>query len=120
MERDMLTCALLFDTYGDMLTEKQKLCCDLRYNQDLSLGEIGELEGISRQAVRDNLVRAEAQMQELEEKIGAVRRNLQIEAAAEELRAAARAADALGDGGKPVSGHIARALTYMEEGTYGL
>ena len=80
MERDVLTYALLFDVYGDTLTEKQKLCCDLRYNQDLSLGEIGELEGISRQAVRDNLVRAEAQMQELEEKIGAIRRSLRISA----------------------------------------
>ncbi len=120
MERDMLTCALLFDTYGDMLTEKQRLCCDLRYNQDLSLGEIGELEGISRQAVRDNLVRAETQMQELEEKIGAVRRNLQIEAAVEELNAAARAAGALGAEAREVTEHIKRALSYMEEGTYGL
>lgn len=120
MERDMLTCALLFDTYGDVLTEKQRLCCDLRYNQDLSLGEIGELEGISRQAVRDNLVRAESQMQELEEKIGAVRRNLQIEAAAEELRIAAQAAEALGHPAQEIQGHITRALSYMKEGTYGL
>lgn len=120
MERDMLTCALLFDTYGDMLTQKQRLCCDLRYNQDLSLGEIGELEGISRQAVRDNLVRAEAQMQELEAKIGAVRRSLQIEAAAEELRIAAQAAGELGECAQTVSRHIAQALSYMEEGTYGL
>lgn len=120
MKRDMLTCALLFDTYGEMLTEKQRLCCDLRYNQDLSLGEIGELEGISRQAVRDNLVRAEAQMQALEEKIGAVRRNLQIEAAQEELKAAVKAAGCLGENAQPVAEHITRALSYMEEGTYGL
>lgn len=117
MKRDMLTCALLFDTYGDMLTEKQRLCCDLRYNQDLSLGEIGELEGISRQAVRDNLVRAEAQMQELEEKIGAVHRSLRIEAAVEELKTAARAAGDLGDSARKVARHIAQALSYMEEGT---
>ncbi|MBQ9268249.1 MAG: DNA-binding protein [Oscillospiraceae bacterium] len=89
MERDMLTYALLFDVYGDTLTEKQKLCCDLRYNQDLSLGEIGELEGISRQAVRDNLIRAEAQMRDLEEKIGAVRRSLQISSALAALESAA-------------------------------
>ena len=89
MKRDMLTYALLFDVYGDTLTEKQKLCCDLRYKQDLSLGEIGELEGISRQAVRDNLIRAEAQMRDLEEKIGAVRRSLQISSALEALESAA-------------------------------
>jgi hypothetical protein len=113
MEHDMLTCALLFDTYGEMLTEKQRLCCDLRYNQDLSLGEIGELEGISRQAVRDNLVRAEALMQELEEKIGAVRRNLQIEAALEELSQAAELAKAAG--AQDIFAHIERARTRMEE-----
>ena len=115
MERDMLTCALLFDTYGEMLTEKQRLCCDLRYNQDLTLGEIGELEGISRQAVRDNLIRAEAQMQELEDKIGAVRRQLQAEAALEELEAAARLIEALGPSGADISAHISRARAYMKE-----
>ena len=115
MERDMLTCALLFDTYGDMLTEKQRLCCDLRYNQDLSLGEIGELEGISRQAVRDNLVRAEAQMQELEEKIGAVRRTLQIEAALEDLSLASRLAETLGPAGQELAACIARATTRLKE-----
>ena len=115
MERDMLTCALLFDTYGDMLTEKQRLCCDLRYNQDLSLGEIGELEGISRQAVRDNLVRAAAQMQELEEKIGAVRRTLQIEAALEDLSSASRLAETLGPAGQELAACIARATTRLKE-----
>ena len=74
MELSTLTRTLLFDTYGDMLTEKQRLCFDLRYNQDLSLGEIAELEGISRQAVRDNIVRTEALLQDMEQKIGAVAR----------------------------------------------
>lgn len=59
MELSTLSRTLLFDTYGEMLTEKQRLCFDLRYNQDLSLGEIAELEGISRHAVRDNIVRTE-------------------------------------------------------------
>jgi hypothetical protein len=113
MEHNMLTCALLFDTYGEMLTEKQRLCCDLRYNQDLSLGEIGELEGISRQAVRDNLVRAEAMMQEMEEKIGAVRRSLQIEAALESLSQAEQLAQAMG--AQDILTHIQQAKTRMEE-----
>ncbi len=113
MERDMLTCALLFDTYGEMLTEKQRLCCDLRYNQDLSLGEIGELEGISRQAVRDNLSRAEATMQELEDKIGAVRRTLLLDSALESLRQAAQLAKS--SGRLDILSHINRALTFMEE-----
>ena len=45
---DALQMALLFDTYGGMLTDKQRECFDMRYNQDLSLGEIAEELGVSR------------------------------------------------------------------------
>ena len=48
---DAFEMALLFDTYGGMLTDKQRECFDMRYNQDLSLGEIGEELGISSNAV---------------------------------------------------------------------
>ena len=51
---------LLYDYYGDLLTDRQKECFELRYNQDLSLGEIGQELGISRQGVYDNLSRTEA------------------------------------------------------------
>ena len=73
---DALEMALLFDYYGGMLTEKQKTCFDMRYNQDLSLGEIGEMLGISRQAVCDNLTRTEALLRKMEENIGCVSRDL--------------------------------------------
>ena len=115
MELSTLNRALLFDTYGDMLTEKQQLCFDLRYNQDLSLGEIGELEGISRQAVRDNIVRSEAQLVEMEEKIGAVRRQLQMEAAEVVLREAAKDAEALGEAGMAIARKILTVLETVEE-----
>ena len=48
---DALEMALLFDYYGGMLTDKQRDCFDMRYNQDLSLGEIAQELGVSRQAV---------------------------------------------------------------------
>ena len=73
---DALEMTLLFDYYGGMLTEKQKTCIDMRYNQDLSLGEIGEMLGISRQAVCDNLTRTEALLRKMEENIGCVSRDL--------------------------------------------
>ena len=57
---DALEMTLLFDYYGDLLTERQRLCFDMRHNQDLTLGEIAEELGISRQGVHDNLSRAEA------------------------------------------------------------
>lgn len=115
MELTMLHRTLLFDTYGETLTEKQKTCLDLRYNQDLSLGEIGELEGISRQAVRDNIVRAEAQMLELEEKIGAVRRALWLEETAEDLKAIASELQTLGPRGEALSQRILSAAKRIEE-----
>ena len=73
---DALEMTLLFDYYGGMLTEKQKTCFDMRYNQDLSLGEIGEMLGISRQAVCDNLTRTEALLRKMEENIGCGSRDL--------------------------------------------
>ena len=54
----------------------QKECLELRYNQDLSLGEIGEILGISRQGVHDNLSRAETLLRNMEEKTGCVKRDM--------------------------------------------
>ena len=39
---EALEMTLLFDYYGDLLTERQRSCVDMRYNQDLSLSEIAE------------------------------------------------------------------------------
>lgn len=87
-----LEISLLLDFYGDMLTEKQRDVVELYYNEDLSLSEIAENTGISRQGVRDVIVRAEGVMQEIEDKTGLIRRfvamkdNLdKIQQAAEEL-----------------------------------
>lgn len=77
MSKDM-TVTMLYDFYGDMLTEKQAEAIDLYYNEDLSLAEIAEPLGISRQGVRDNIKRGEKQLFELEEKLGLVKRFMQI------------------------------------------
>ena len=75
---DQLELILLFDYYGDLLTERQKMCFDLHYNQDLALGEIARELSISRQAVYDNLSRTEALLKNMEEKTGCVSRDLQL------------------------------------------
>ena len=69
-----LEIALLFDFYGEMLTDKQRDVVELYYNDDLSLSEIAENEGITRQGVRDSIKRAETQLTEMEERLGLVRR----------------------------------------------
>ena len=61
---------ILYDFYGDVLTEKQRDFLNYYYNDDLSLSEIAENEGITRQGVRDAIKRAEAQLYEMEEKLG--------------------------------------------------
>ena len=79
---DALEMTLLFDYYGELLTQRQRDCLDMRYNQDMSLGEIAQELGVSRQGVYDNLSRAETLLRNMEEKTGFLR---QILAAAKEL-----------------------------------
>ena len=88
---------LLFDTYGGMLTEKQQEYLDMRYNQDLSLGEIAQEQGVSRQAVFDNLTRTEALLRRMEENIGSVKRHMQMRQAVQEILEAATVLDASSD-----------------------
>lgn len=64
-----LNVAVLLDFYGAMLTDKQRDVIDLYYNQDLSLSEIAEHEGITRQGVRDSIKRGEVFLFELEDKL---------------------------------------------------
>ncbi len=86
---DAFEMALLFDYYGAMLTEKQRDCLDMRFNQDMSLSEIGNLMGVSRQAVYDNLTRTEAQLLRLEENIGCVKRDRAVRDVLAEIMALA-------------------------------
>lgn len=59
----------LFDTYGILLTEKQRLCLKMSLYEDFSLSEIAAELNISRQAVFDNIHRSEAIMKNYEEKL---------------------------------------------------
>ncbi len=86
---ETLELVLLFDYYGDLLTERQKLCFDMHYNQDLSLGEIAQELSISRQAVHDNLSRTEALLKNMEEKTGCVSRDMQLRKAMKRIASAA-------------------------------
>ena len=68
--------SMLLDIYGKLLTEKQFFLLDDYYNQDLSLSEIAENEGITRQAVRDNLKKGENKLLEYEEKLEIMKKTL--------------------------------------------
>lgn len=76
MKNQTYRMTMLFDFYGELLTPRQREFFDLYYNEDLSLAEIAENAGISRQGVRDVIVRAEGAMQEVEDKTGIIKRFL--------------------------------------------
>ena len=93
MKNQTFRMTMLFDFYGELLTERQREFYSLYYDEDLSLSEIAENYGISRQGVRDVIVRAEGYMTEIEEKTGLVNRFMKyvprveaIAEAAEEIR----------------------------------
>lgn len=65
----ILQATLLYDFYGELLTDKQKLIFDMYYLNDLSLTEIGQELNISRQAVRDQINRTEKVLTEYEYKL---------------------------------------------------
>ena len=91
---DALEMTLLYDYYGELLTERQRMCIDLRHNQDLSLAEIAEELNVSRQGVYDNLSRAEALLKNMEEKTGCVQRDLLYRRTIRRIAEAASAVDA--------------------------
>lgn len=110
---DALEMSLLFDYYGGMLTEKQRRCFDMRYNQDLSLGEIAQDMGVSRQAVCDNLRRTEALLRKMEENVGYVGRDLKLRKVLRSIREAAQQLKEHTD--ISVSQPAARILAVVEE-----
>ena len=81
--------SMLIQTYGKLLTEKQNQILNDYYNNDLSLSEIAENNGITRQAVRDIIKKGEKKLFDYEEKLLFMKRTLEtenrIERALEEL-----------------------------------
>ena len=87
---DALEMTLLFDYYGDLLTDRQRMCFDLRHNQDMSLAEIAEELQVSRQSIHDILTRTEAQLRNMEEKTGCVERDRNCRKAMDEILSLAK------------------------------
>ena len=65
-----LNISLLLDFYGELLTLKQREALEFYYDEDMSLAEISEHTGITRQGVRDCIKRGEAVLVQMEEKLG--------------------------------------------------
>ncbi len=81
-----LQIGLLLDFYGDILPEKRRSLMDLYYNDDLSLSEIADEAGVTRQAVREAIKKTENELFFYEEKLGLLRRFTEAQACAGRIR----------------------------------
>lgn len=86
-----LEISYLLDFYGEMLTRKQHDFLIYYYDEDLSLSEIAENEGITRQGVRDAVKRAENQLYEMEKSLGFAKRFTEMKKGLDEIRKCAEA-----------------------------
>lgn len=80
MKNERIRLSLLCDIYGSLLSEKQRNALELYCNEDLSLSEIAENTGISRQGVRDQLTHAETQLTFYEDALGLLAKNTAVSA----------------------------------------
>lgn len=84
---------MLLDCYGELLTEKQRDVMELYYCEDLSLSEIGNPSGITRQAVRSLIKRTEEILLNYEEKLGFAERLEKMRVCFENIKTAAVSVD---------------------------
>ena len=84
LDSDVLNIVRLYNVYGNLLTENQSNILSLFYDCDCSLAEIAEQYGVSRQAVRDTIKKAELTLLNLEEKLGILSKMKKINAIAKD------------------------------------
>lgn len=112
---NILHLTLLYDFYGELLTEKQKQVYEMHYQNDLSLSEIAEELSISRQAVRDQLVRTEKILRGYEDTLHLISRFQEQRRAVEEMKAIMEAMEQ-----SAPDGELAAALSRMKEIAEGI
>jgi predicted DNA-binding protein YlxM (UPF0122 family) len=88
---DRVEIGILRSVYGELLTEKQNEMLKLKYDEDLSYGEIAEAFGVSRQAVLDGINKGKALLEEFEQKLKCVRRDGKLREMLEKIYEAADA-----------------------------
>ena len=99
---------LLYDFYGSLLTKHQQEIYEKVVYENLSLNEVAETEGVSKQAVHDLVRRCTAIMRGYEEKLGMIRRFGRIRESADRLRELAASGEISGE-------HSARLSEIAEE-----
>ena len=84
--KDDLQFLRLWDLYSPLLTATQREITDLYFNYDLSLGEIAEQKGVSRQSVSDCLNKSRKQLESYEAKLGFLKTVAEMQAQIDALK----------------------------------
>ncbi len=84
---EMYEMGMLMDFYGSLLTRNTLDVMDMYYSQDMSLAEIGEALGISRQGAHSFITKGKQQLLEFESKLGMYGRFRKIKTALEDIQA---------------------------------
>lgn len=108
-----LEISYLLDFYGDVLTEKQRDVMEQYYNDDLSLAEIADNFGITRQGVRDSIKRGESIVLELEQKVGFAKRYQAVRQGVSQLESLAKEIRFLNNNGYATNADIEKAAAEM-------
>ncbi len=77
MEKNVII-GILYEYYGELLTEKQSESIELYYLEDLSLTEIADVMKISKQSVSENIKRSEKTLLNFEDKLGIYAKSKEI------------------------------------------
>ncbi len=101
---------ILYDFYGGLLTAHQREVYEQVVYEDMSLAEIAQAEGISKQAVSDLVKRTTAQMQGYEETLGMIEKFRSIKSACAALKKAAEEGDVSSKTAVAVADEIERVL----------
>lgn len=96
MRKDKTELSLLLDYYGAFLTDKQRELLEMSADEDMSLSEIAEVEGVTRQGVRAAIVKASEKLSDYEEKLGLIERDQKLHILIEELKRANSEGDTAG------------------------
>ena len=117
MRDKTLEMTMLLDFYGELLTDKQRECFDSYYNEDMSLAELAEVSGVSRQGVRDLLVRTEKTLRDLEQKMGLVERHLRRQSLLQGMKETLARLEELSSGeAKDLAAELCVRLAELENG----
>lgn len=100
----------LFDLYAPLLNERQREVLGLYYNEDQSLAEISENVGITRQGVRDCIVKSEALLKGYEQALGLLSKIYEFKREVDALSAYAES--------KGADAEIVRAISALKDKTY--